>query len=118
MEQSALRSHGSRKLFLLPKYSDLESSFRDRGAILGRRVFPYLFMAKGASALFLFNQRLRQSLRQRLRRVNKASAVRQRGRRPVFFVENFIHSFLHFETINQTIGYVIRIFRSFNLQVS
>ena len=46
-------------------------------------VFPYLFTAKGASALFLFNHRLRQ----RLRRVNKASASRQRGRRPYYFVE-------------------------------
>ena len=51
-------------------------------------------MAKGASALFLFNQRLRQSQRQRLRRVNKASAARQRGRRPLLFIENFIQSFL------------------------
>jgi len=72
--------------------------------------FPYLFTVKGASALFLFNQRLR--------RVNKASAARQQGRSPLLFVENFIQSFLDFETINQTIGYVIRIFRSFNLQVS
>ena len=99
-------------------YAHLESSFRDRMVILGRIVFPYLFTVKGASALFLFNQRLRLSLRQRLRRVNKASAARQQGRSPLLFVENFVQSFLDFETINQTIGYVIRIFRSFNLQVS
>ena len=60
-------------------------------------------MVKGASALFLFNQRLRQGLRQRLRRVIKASAARQQGRRRLFFVENVILSFLDFETINQTI---------------
>ena len=99
-------------------YAHLESSFRDREVIPGQMVFPYPFTVKGASALFLFNQRLRQGLRQRLRRVNKASAARQQGRRPLLFVENFIQSFLDFETINQTIGYVIRIFRSFNLQVS
>lgn len=99
-------------------YAHLESSFRDREVIPGQMVFPYPFTVKGASALFLFNQRLRHSLRQRLRRVNKASAARQQGRSPLLFVENFVQSFLDFETINQTIGYVIRIFRSFNLQVS
>jgi hypothetical protein len=99
-------------------YARLESSFRVRAVILSRMVFPYLFTLKGASVPFLFNQRLRHSLRQRLRRVNKASAARQRGRRPLLFVDNFIQSFLDVETINQTIGYVIRIFRSFNLQVS
>ena len=99
-------------------YAHLESSFRDREVIPGQMVFPYPFTGKGASALFLFNQRLRHSLRQRLRCVNKASAARQQGRRPLLFVENFVQSFLDFETINQTIGYVIRIFRSFNLQVS
>ena len=98
-------------------YAHLESSFRDRMVILGRIVFPYLFTVKGASVPFLFNQRLRHSLRQRLRRVNKASAARQQGRRPLLFVENFVQSFLDFETINQTIRYVIRIFWSFNLQV-
>jgi hypothetical protein len=81
MEQSAHCSHGSRWLFSLPKIAVLDSSFRRRGAILCRMVFPYLFTVKGASALFLFNQRLRQGLRQRLRRVNKASAARQQGRR-------------------------------------
>ncbi len=65
-------------------YAHLESSFRDREAIPGQMVFPYLFTVKGASALFLFNQRLRQSLRQRLRRVNKASKARQQGRRRIF----------------------------------
>jgi len=50
-------------------------------------------MAKGASALFLFNQHLRQGLRQRLRRVNKASAARQRGHRPEFFVDILTLSF-------------------------
>jgi hypothetical protein len=39
-------------------YAHLESSFRDRMVILGRIVFPYLFTVKGASVLFLFNQRL------------------------------------------------------------
>ena len=61
-------------------------------------------MAKGASALFLFNQRLRQSLRQRLRRVNKASAARQQGRRRLFFVKNLLLSFPDFDTSSQTIG--------------
>ena len=74
-------------------YARLESSFRDRGVILSRMVFPYLFTIKGASMPFLFNQRLRHSLRQRLRRVNKASAARQRGRRPYFFVDILILSF-------------------------
>jgi len=40
-------------------YANLESSFRDRGVILGRMVFPYLFMVKGTSAPFLVNQRQR-----------------------------------------------------------
>jgi len=74
-------------------YARLESSFRDRAVILSRMVFPYLFTLKGASVLFLFNQRLRHSLRQRLRRVNKASAARQRGRRPIFLVDILILSF-------------------------
>ena len=74
-------------------YAHLELSFRDREVILGQMVFPYPFTVKGASALFLFNQRLRHSLRQRLRRVNKASAARQRGRRPYFFVDISILSF-------------------------
>jgi hypothetical protein len=91
-------------------YAHLESSFRDRGAILGRMVFPYLFMVKGASALFLSNQHLRQ----RLRRVNKASAARQRGRRPKFLVESFIQSFLDFETINQLIGTLSGFFNACN----
>jgi hypothetical protein len=103
MERSAHRSHGSRWFFSPSKYSNLSSNFRDRGAILGRRVFPYLFTVKGASALFLFNQRLRQGLRQRLRRVNKASASRQQGRRRLFFVENILLSFLDFETCRKTI---------------
>ena len=77
-------------------YASLESSFRDRGVILGQMVFLYLFTVKGTSALFLFNQRLR--------RVNKASAARQRGRRPSFFVENILLSFLDFRTCSQTIG--------------
>jgi len=71
-------------------YAHLESSFRDREVIPGQMVFLYLFTVKGTSALFLFNQRLRHSLRQRLRRVNKASAARQRGRRPYFFVDILI----------------------------
>ena len=60
-------------------YAHLELSFRDREVIPGQMVFPYPFTVKGASALFLFNQRLRHSLRQRLRRVSKASASRQPG---------------------------------------
>jgi hypothetical protein len=40
-------------------YAHLESSFRDREVIPGQMVFPYPFTVKGASALFLFNQRLR-----------------------------------------------------------
>ena len=63
-------------------------------------VFPYPFTEKGASALFLFNQRQRQGLR----RVNKASAARQPGHRRLLFVETLILSFLNFEIINQTIG--------------
>ena len=74
-------------------YAHLESSFRDREVIPGQMVFPYPFTVKGASALFLFNQRLRKGLRQRLRRVNKASAARQQGRRPLLFVEILILSF-------------------------
>ena len=61
-------------------------------------VFPYPFTVKGTSALFLFNQRLRHSLRQRLRRVNKASAARQQGRRRLVFVENILLSFPDFDT--------------------
>ena len=61
-------------------------------------IFPYLFTLKGASALFLFNQRLRQGLRQRLRRVNKASAACQQGRRRLVFVENILLSFPDFDT--------------------
>jgi hypothetical protein len=61
-------------------------------------------MAKGASALFLFNQRLRQGLRQRLRRVNNVSAARQQGRRRLFFIKNILLSFPDFETCSQTIG--------------
>jgi len=55
-------------------------------------------MAKGASALFLINQRPRQGLRQRLRRVNKVSAARQQGRRRLVFVENILLSFPDFDT--------------------
>jgi hypothetical protein len=40
-------------------YAHLESSLRDREVIPGQIVFPYPFTVKGASALFLFNQRLR-----------------------------------------------------------
>ena len=40
-------------------YVRLESSFRDREVIPGQMVFPYPFTVEGASALFLFNQRLR-----------------------------------------------------------
>lgn len=40
-------------------YAGLDLSFRHRGAILGRMVFPYPFMVKRISAPFLFNQRLR-----------------------------------------------------------
>jgi hypothetical protein len=40
-------------------YAHLESSFRDREVIPDQMVFPYPFTVKGASALFLFNQRLR-----------------------------------------------------------
>jgi len=74
-------------------YAHLELSFRDREVIPGQMVFPYPFTVKGASALFMFNQRLRKGLRQRLRRVNKASAARQQGRRPYFFVDILILSF-------------------------
>jgi hypothetical protein len=40
-------------------YAHLELSFRDREVIPGQMVFQYPFTVKGASALFLFNQRLR-----------------------------------------------------------
>jgi hypothetical protein len=38
-------------------------------------------------------QRQRRGLRQSLRRVNKASAARQPGRRPIFFVDILTLSF-------------------------
>lgn len=81
-------------------------------------VFPYLSWVKAASAPFLFNQRQRFGLRPRLRRVNKTSAARQRGRRPLFFIEIIILSFPDIEIISQTKGCVIRMFRSLNLQVN
>ena len=82
-------------------YAHLESSFRDREVIPGQMVFPSPFTVKGALVLFLFNQRLRHSLRQRLRRVNKASAARQRGRRPCFFVDIIFCFFPDFDIISQ-----------------
>jgi hypothetical protein len=39
-------------------YANLDSSFRDTEVIPGQMVFPYPYTVKGASALFLFNQRL------------------------------------------------------------
>ena len=84
-------------------YAHLESSFRDRGGNSRSEGISIPLYGKGASALFLFNQRPRQGLRQRLRRVNKASAARQQGRRRLVFVENILLSFLDFETCRKTI---------------